>query len=129
MYINRLTIMGFLGNDAEKKSTPSGKTFTQFSIATKSSWKDEKGEWQSITEWHRAIVWGKLAEYAKSLTKGSHLQIEGEIRSREYADKKNGNAKRRVWEVRVDSILKLDRAEKASADDASALPAPEEVPF
>jgi single-strand DNA-binding protein len=63
------------------------------------------------------------------LTKGSHLQIEGELRSREYEDKKNGNAKRRVWEVRVDSILKLDRAEKASADDASAVPAPEEVPF
>ena len=60
---------------------------------------------------------------------GESLQIEGELRSREYQDKKNGNAKRRVWEVRVDSLLKLDRAEKASAEDAAAVPAPEEVPF
>ena len=83
----------------------------------------------SHTEWHRAIVWGKLAEYAKTLTKGSHLQIEGELRSREYQEKKNGNAKRRVWEIRVDSILKLDRAEKASAEDLPAASAAEEVPF
>jgi single-strand DNA-binding protein len=60
---------------------------------------------------------------------GSYLQIEGELRSREYQDKKNGNAKRRVWEIRVDSILKLDRAEKGSADDVATVPAPEEVPF
>ena len=89
----------------------------------------ESGEYVSHTEWHRAIVWGKLADYAKTLTKGSHVQVEGALHSREYEDKKNGNAKRRVWEIRVDSILKLDRAEKASADDASTVPAPEEVPF
>jgi single-strand DNA-binding protein len=85
------------------------------------------GEYVSHTEWHRAIVWGKLAEYAKTLTKGSHLQIEGELRSREYQDKKKGNAKRRVWEIRVDSILKLDRADKASADDLPT--APVKCPF
>ena len=129
MYLNRITLIGFLGSDAEVRTT-NNSTFTLLSLATKSSYKDKKtGEYVSHTEWHRAIVWGKLAEYAKSLTKGSHLQIEGEIRSREYADKKDGNAKRRVWEVRVDSILKLDRAERASADDASAVPATEEVPF
>jgi len=129
MYLNRITLIGFLGNDAEVR-TANSSTFTLLSLATKSSYKDKKtGEYVSHTEWHRAIAWGKLAQYAKSLTKGSHLQIEGELRSREYADKKNGNSKRRVWEVRVDSILKLDRAERASADDASAVPAPEEVPF
>ena len=129
MYLNRLTLIGFLGSDAEVR-TANNSTFTLLSLATKSSYKDKKtGEYVSHTEWHRAIAWGKLAECAKSLTKGSHLQIEGELRSREYEDKKNGNAKRRVWEVRVDSILKLGRAEKASAADASAVPAPEEVPF
>jgi single-strand DNA-binding protein len=110
--------------------TANNSTFTQLSLATKNSYKDKKtGEYVSHTEWHRAIVWGKLAEYAKTLTKGAHLQIEGELRSREYVDKKNKDSKRRVWEVRVDSILKLDRAEKASADDTSAVPASEEVPF
>ncbi len=129
MYLNRITLIGFLGSNAEVRAV-NNSTFTLLSLATKSSYKGKKtGEYVSHTEWHRAIVWGKLADYAKTLTKGSHVQVEGELRSREYEDKKNGNAKRRVWEIRVDSILKLDRAEKASADDASTVPAPEEVPF
>ncbi len=129
MYLNRITLIGFLGSNAEVR-TVNNSTFTLLSLATKSSYKDKKtGEYVSHTEWHRAIAWGKLADYAKTLTKGSHLQVEGELRSREYEDKKNGNAKRRVWEIRVDSILKLDRAEKSSAEDASAGPASEEVPF
>ena len=129
MYLNRITLIGFLGSNAEVR-TVNNSTFTLLSLATKSSYKDKKnGEYVSHTEWHRAIVWGKLADYAKTVAKGSHIQVEGELRSREYEDKKNGNAKRRVWEIRVDSILKLDRAEKASADDAATVPAPEEVPF
>ena len=129
MYQNKVNLIGFLGGDAEVRNA-NNRSFTTLSLATKSSYKDKKsGEYVSHTEWHRAIVWGKLADYAKTLTKGSHLQIEGELRSREYQDKTNGNAKRRVWEVRVDSILKLDRAEKASAEDLPGAPAPEEVPF
>ena len=129
MYLNRITLIGFLGSDAEVR-TANNSTLAVLSLATKSSYKDKKsGEYASHTEWHRAIVWGKLVEYAKTLTKGSHLQIEGELRSREYQDKKNGNAKRCVWEIRVESILKLDRAEKASADDLPTPSAPEEVPF
>jgi single-strand DNA-binding protein len=57
-----------------------------------------------------------LAEYAKTLTKGAHVAVEGELRSGERVDKKT-DAKQRVWEVRVASILKLDRAEKASPED------------
>ena len=129
MYLNRITLIGFLGSDAEV-STANNSTFTLLSLATKSSYKDKKtGEYVSHTEWHRAIVWGKLAEYAKTLTKGAHLLIEGELRSREYVDKNNNDLKRRVWEVRADSILKLDRAEKASADEATDALMPEEVPF
>jgi len=129
MYLNRITLIGFLGSDAEVR-TANNSTLTVLSVATKSFYKDKKsGEYVSHTEWHRAIVWGKLAEYAKTLTKGSHLQIEGELRSREYHDKKNSNAKRRVWEIRVDSILKLDRAQKASAEDLPGAPASEEVSF
>ena len=110
MYINRLTIMGFLGADGEQKFTASGKTCTILSIATKTSWKDDKGEWQSITEWHRAIVWGeKLAEYAATLKKGAHVHVEGSLRSREY--EKDG-VKHRVWECKVENILKLDRPER-----------------
>jgi len=55
---NRLTLIGFLGQDAKKRFTPNGTPVTTFSVATKTSWKDQQGEWQSHTEWHRAICLG-----------------------------------------------------------------------
>jgi single-strand DNA-binding protein len=116
MFLNRITIIGFLGNDAVTR-TANNATFTVLSLATKSSFKDKKtGEYSSHTEWHRCVVWGRLAEYAKTLTKGAHLSVEGELRSREQTNKKSG-ATQRVWEVRVSSILKLDRAEKISPEE------------
>jgi single-strand DNA-binding protein len=122
MYQNRITLIGFLGNDAITR-TANNASFTVLSLATKSSYKDKKtGEYNSHTEWHRCVVWGRLAEYAKTLTKGAHLSVEGELRSREQTNKKT-NAKQRVWEVRVSSILKLDRAEKVSPEDQE----PEEI--
>ena len=127
MYQNKVTLIGFLGSNPEVRTANNG-SFTTLSLATKSSYKKDD-KYISHTEWHRCVVFGKLSEFAKTLTKGAHIQVEGELRSREYQDKKNGNAKRRVWEIRVDSILKLDRAEKASADDLPTAPAPEEVPF
>lgn len=116
MYLNRITLIGFLGQDASSHAT-NNSDFTVLSLATKSSYKDKKtGEYNSQTEWHRCIIWGKLADYAKSLKKGAHLQVEGEVRSRERTDKKTSH-KERVWEVRVSSILKLDRAEKAGPEE------------
>jgi single-strand DNA-binding protein len=116
MYQNRISLIGFLGKDATAVST-NNANFTALSLATKSSYKDKTtGKYIDHTEWHRCIVWGKLAEYAKTLKKGAHLSVEGELRSRERTDKKTGQ-KERVWEVRVASILKLDRAEKASPDE------------
>ena len=88
MYQNRATLIGFLGKDAEVKSTRKNASFTVLSLATKRSWKDrESGEYKSNTTWHRCIVWGKLGEFAATLTKGAHVQIEGEIRTREYTQK------------------------------------------
>ena len=130
MYQNRISLMGFTGKDAEARTTQNQKTYTVLSLATKSSYKDKKsGEYVSHTEWHRVVVWGKLGEFAGSLKKGTHLLIEGELRSREYVDKKNSDVKRRVWEVRADSILKLDRAEQAPPEDQlDAGPAEDEEP-
>ncbi|MGB6690530.1 MAG: single-stranded DNA-binding protein [Terracidiphilus sp.] len=118
MYQNRVTLIGFLGQDAVTR-TANNASFTVLSLATKSSYKDKKtGKYIDHTEWHHCIVWGRLAEYAKTLTKGAHLSVEGELRSRERVDKKTSQ-KQRVWEVRVASILKLDRAEKASPEEQS----------
>jgi single-strand DNA-binding protein len=117
MYQNRISLIGFLGQDAATH-TANNATFAVLSLATKSSYKDKNtGEYKGHTEWHRCIVWGKLSEYAKTLTKGAHLAIDGELRSRERVDKKT-SAKQKVWEVRVASILKLDRAEKAAPEEA-----------
>ena len=91
------------------------RSFTTLSLATKSSYKKD-GKYISHTEWHRCVVFGKLSEFAKTLTKGAHIQVEGELRSREY-DSKKTDSKQRIWEIRVASILKLDRAEKAAPED------------
>src|SRR5260370_24200384 len=113
MYLNRLTIMGFLGADGKKKHTPTGKNYTILSIATKTSWKDDNGEWQSNTEWHRVVVWGdNFADHAAGLKKGAHVHVEGALRSREY--EKDG-VKHRVWECKADNILKLDRPERGES--------------
>ena len=120
MYLNRVIIIGFIGADA-KAITANNRSFTTLSVATKSSYKDKKsGEYVSHTEWHKCLVFGKLSEFAKSLTKGAHVRVEGELRSREYSSNKTG-VKQRAWEIRVDSILKLDRAEKAGPGDAESV--------
>ena len=119
MYQNKVSLIGFLGGDAEVRNA-NNRSFTTLSLATKSSYKDKKsGQYVAQTEWHRCVVFGKLAEFAATLTKGAHVQIEGELRSREIAAK-NSDFKRRIWEIRVDSILKLDRAEKAGPEDQDA---------
>jgi single-strand DNA-binding protein len=124
VYQNRATLIGFLGKDAEVKSTRNNASFTILSLATKRSWKDrETGERKSQTTWHRCIVWGKLADFAATLTKGAHVQIEGEIRSREYIEKSGGKkateVKKSITEVRVSSITKLDRQVKSDTEGAA----------
>jgi single-strand DNA-binding protein len=116
---DRISLIGFLGQDAATH-TANNASFTVLSLATKSSYKDkESGEYVSHTEWHRCIVFGKFGEFAATLKKGAHVQVEGEIRHTEYTPKK---AKKpvRTDSIRVNSILKLDRAEKAAAEEQEA---------
>src|ERR1700746_1075182 len=114
MYQNKVTLIGFLGNDAEVR-TNNDRSLTTLSLATKSSYKKD-GKYIEHTEWHRCVVFGKLGEFAGTLRKGAHIQVEGELRSREYESKKT-DSKQRIWEIKVDSILKLDRAEKSAPED------------
>ena len=116
MYQNKVNLIGFLGKDAEVH-TSNDHSFSVLSLATKSSYKDKKsGEYVSHTEWHNCIVFGKLSKFAGTLTKGTHVQVEGELRSREY-DSKKTDSKQRSWSIKVESILKLDRAEKAAPEE------------
>jgi len=121
MYQKRATLIGFLGKHAEGKTTRNNASFTVLSLATKRSWKErESGERKSETTWHRCIAWGKLGEFAATLTKGAHVQLEGEIRTREYpqkaAGKKSDAVTKSITEVRVISIVKLDRPKKADGE-------------
>jgi single-strand DNA-binding protein len=112
MYQNKVTLIGSLGSDPEVR-TAKNRSFTTFSLATKSSFKDKNNsQYISHIEWHRCVVFGKLSEFAKMLTKGAHVLVEGELRSRGYGSKKT-ETEQRIWEIRVGTILKLDRAEKS----------------
>ena len=91
MYQNKVTLIGFLGNDAEVR-TNNNRSFTILSLATKSSYKERTAaKYISHTEWHRCVVFGKLSDFAKTLNKGAHVQVEGELRSREYDQQEDGH--------------------------------------
>ena len=119
--MNRVTLIGFLGADAETKSTNNGE-LAILSLATKTSWKNDAGEWESRTEWHRCVAFAGLARAATGLKKGAHVLVEGELRSREYdrevsAGSQTATISQRVWEIRVDQIIKLDRTPKNDPGD------------
>ena len=128
---NRITLIGFLGKDAETRTTAKGTVCTKFSVATKVSWKDkESGDYNTRTEWHACVVWAKLGEWAATLKKGALVEVEGELRYREFQPK-GSDHKARAAEIHVISILTLDRAEKAHPDDNAAheLAQEDETPF
>ena len=71
MYLNRITLIGFIFSGAERKST-NAADIAIFALATETSWKNDAGSWESRTEWHRCVAFGKLADFAGILTKGAH---------------------------------------------------------
>ena len=120
MYTNRVNLTGFLGKDAEVHNTRNNSSFTTLSLATKRSWRDrEAGGFNSETTWHRCVAFGNIASVAARLSKGAHVQIEGEIRTREYSPA-NGGPKKTITEVRILSLVKLDRAKKSEAETQEA---------
>jgi single-strand DNA-binding protein len=93
MHLNEIKLIGFVGQDAELRSSPNSKELVRVDVATKASWKNrDSGEYDSRTEWHRIVVWGKLAKFAQTLKKGEHVYVSGELLYREY-EKEVGEAK------------------------------------
>ncbi|MEN9796360.1 MAG: hypothetical protein RL653_56 [Pseudomonadota bacterium] len=86
--VNKAIVIGNLGKDPEVRFTPGGQAVANFSIATNESWKDKNGQSQERTEWHRIVVWGKLAELCgEYLKKGRSAYVEGRLQTREWTDK------------------------------------------
>ena len=120
--INRVTLIGFLGKNAEVRHTRNNETpFTVLSLATNRSWKDpESGEYKSNVTWHRCVVFGKAADFAATLTKGAAVQIEGALNTRQYTPiGEEPEVKKSITEVRVYRISKLDRPAKAGRKGAA----------
>jgi single-strand DNA-binding protein len=89
--VNKVILLGRLGRDPELRTTTSGNSVCNFSIATSEAWKDKQtGEKMEKTEWHNVTVWGKLAELCREyLSKGSQAFIEGKLQTTKYTDKEN----------------------------------------
>jgi single-strand DNA-binding protein len=106
--LNRVTLIGNLGKDPEKKILEGQVSVAKFTLATSESYKDDNGQTHTHTEWHNIVLWRGLADMVeKYLKKGSLVCIEGKLRTRQYDDK-NGE-KRYATEIIADSVLMLDK--------------------
>ena len=86
--VNKVIIVGNLGQDPEVRYMPSGDAVANLSLATSESWKDKQGQMQEVTEWHRVAIFGNLAEIAgEYLRKGSQVYIEGKLKTRKWQNK------------------------------------------
>ncbi|MDE2810044.1 MAG: single-stranded DNA-binding protein [Gemmatimonadota bacterium] len=106
--VNKVILIGNLGSDPEVRYTPDGVPVANFNLATSESWNDRNtGERQERTEWHRLVLWRKLAEIASQyLKKGSRIYVEGKLQTRSWDDQ--SGQKRYTTEVVVNDMQMLD---------------------
>ena len=118
--VNKVILVGHIGNKPEGRYTPSGTSTASFSLATNESWIDSENEKQERTEWHNIIAWNKLADFTTEyLQKGQLIYIEGRMQTRTYKDKED--IQRRVTEIVSTAITPLewkttDKKENGSAN-------------
>ena len=131
---NKAVVLGFIGKDAELKSTQNGNFVASFSVATSETFKNKAGEKTEKTTWHNIQVWGKTAEaLSQYLTKGTRVLVEGKISNRSY-DKQDGT-KGYISEIIANNIVLLgnssgNKSEAAEADSYTADgPDSDEIPF
>lgn len=126
--INKVIVVGNLGQDPETRYMPSGAAVTNMTVATNEMWKDKQtGEQKERTEWHRVAMFGKLAEIAAEyLRKGSQVYIEGKLRTRKWQDKQGND--RYTTEIIADEMQMLGGrgggGAPASQGSGSSGPAP-----
>lgn len=128
MSLNKVMLIGRLGQDPELKYTPSGSAVCNFSMATSESWTDKSGQKQEKTEWHRIVVWGKLAELCNQyLGKGRQAFVEGKLQTRSWDDKEG--VKKYTTEVMANTVQFLDSKQAASGSmgaEKNTVTAPEQ---
>lgn len=125
--VNKVILVGNLGADPEMNSANNGTQVANLSLATSEQWTDKSGERQERTEWHRLVLWDKLADVAaRFLKKGSQIYVEGKLQTRSWEDP-NGQ-KKWTTEIRVFQLQMLGRREDAQAPAGGApVPVPDAV--
>ena len=105
--VNLVILVGNLGQDPEVRYMPNGNAVANFTAATSESWQDQQGQKQERTEWHRIVMYRKLAEIAgQYLRKGSKVYLEGKLQTREWQDQQG--QKRYTTEIVADEMQMLD---------------------
>ncbi|MDM7859152.1 single-stranded DNA-binding protein [Alteromonas sp. ASW11-36] len=104
--VNKVILVGNLGNDPEIRYMPNGNAVANLSIATSESWKDQQGNMQERTEWHRVTMYRRLAEVAgEYLKKGSQVYLEGKLQTRKWQDQQGQD--RYTTEIIADQMQML----------------------
>ena len=110
--LNKIMLIGNLGNDPEMFLSENDLTIAKFSIATNENWKDKKGEIQKRTEWHRIVAFGKLGKICGDyLFKGKQVYIEGRIQNRKWEDKEGTD--RYYYEIVASQMIMLGAKENS----------------
>ena len=105
--VNKVILVGNLGQDPEVRYMPNGKAVANISLATSESWKDQQGQPQERTEWHRCVAYERLAEViGEYLRKGSKIYLEGKLHTREWQDQQG--QKRYTTEIVIQEMQMLD---------------------
>ena len=121
--LNKVILIGNLGQDPEARFTPQGTAVTNLSIATNESWKDQSGETQDRTEWHRVVMYGRMAETAAEyMKKGQMVYVEGRLNTREWEDQ--NQIKRKTTEIRCDNFTMLGRRSDAPTGQSQGAMSP-----
>lgn len=125
--LNKVLLIGRLGQDPELKFTQSGIAVAKFSLATSQTWKDTDGNNQEKTEWHNIVVWRKLAEICSEyLKKGSKIYCEGSLSTSSWEDE---NKKRHYkTEIVLTDMIMLDTKASSSGSGAKKIEESEAVP-
>lgn len=126
--VNKVIIVGRLGQDVEFKELQGGNTVAKFSVATSENWKDQSGTKQEKTTWHSVVVWGNLAGLCSQyLSKGSMVYVEGKIDTRSYED--NNGVKKYVTEVIGQTVQFLSTNQESGNSNEATFDSNSEIPY
>ena len=138
--VNKVILVGNVGQDPEVKYTPSGVPVARLSLATNERFKDKNDQWQGRTEWHSIVAWQRLAEIVgEYVRKGTKLYIEGKLQTTSWQDRQSGEKKYRTEIVARDIMLlgSRENGEKGAAETPNEESGPvpvssvvdEDIPF